>query len=96
MTYITGAFSKYDFCAYQFDVKLFQKSSPENVQKRVPRVASLFAKSGFFIDFQDFQKIDVEITQCQYALKPVLLPFGISPKTATPAPNGVFRDFHEN
>ena len=62
---ITGAFSKYDFCAYQIDVKLFQKSSPESVPKQDPRVASLFAKSGFLSDFQDFLKIDVEITQCQ-------------------------------
>ena len=65
MTYITGAFSKYDFRAYNSDVKIFQKMSPKRSQNVVPRVASLFAKSGFFIDFQDFLKINVEITQCQ-------------------------------
>ena len=64
-------------------MKLFQKSSPEKVQKRVPRVASLFAKSGFFIDFEDYLKIDVEITQCQQALVPVLLLFDESPKTTS-------------
>ena len=49
-------------------------------QNGVPRVASLFAKSGFSTDFQDFLKIDLEIMQCQQALKPVLLLFRESPK----------------
>ena len=62
---ITGAFSKYDFRADQIDVKSFQKKRPEMFQNGVPRVGSLFAKSGFLSDFQDFLKINVEITQCQ-------------------------------
>ena len=36
---VLGTFSKYDFCAYQIDVELFQKSSPESVPKQDPRVA---------------------------------------------------------
>ncbi len=58
-------FSKYDFRAYNIEVTFFHFLSPKRSQNGVPRVASLFAKSGFFIDFQDFLKIDVEITQCQ-------------------------------
>ena len=64
-------------------------------QNGVPRVASLFAKSGFFIDFQDFLKIDVEITQCQQALVPVLLLFDESPKLATTSSIRVISKFHE-
>ncbi len=52
-------------------------------QNQVPRVASLFAKSGFFIDFQDFLKINLEIMQCQEALIPVLLLFDESSKVPT-------------
>ena len=59
------AFLTREFRAYNSDVNVFQKTSPKMSQNQVPRVASLFAKSGFLIDFQDFLKIDVEITQCQ-------------------------------
>ena len=71
---------KPDFHQEQSNATNFEKMSPKMSQNGVPRVASLFAKSGFFIDFLDFLKIDVEITQCQQALKPVLLLFDESPK----------------
>ena len=47
-----------------------ENGEPEN------RLGNLFFKKNS--DFQDFLKIDLEITQCQQALVPVLLLFGKS------------------
>ena len=71
-----------DFSAYKIDINLFQKSEPKRVPKPGPGVASLVAKSGFFIDFQDFLKIDLEIMQCQEAFAPVILLISKSSKIA--------------
>ena len=55
----------------------------QKVAKKGPKSGTLLTVPSmgtleFLIDFQDFLKIDLEITQCQQALVPVLLLFGKS------------------
>ena len=75
------AFLKLDFRALQFDVKIFQKTSPKSTQKRVQANSSLYMGTFEVLsDFQDFLKINLEIMQCQEAPVPVLLLFSKSTK----------------
>ena len=68
--------------------KLSENGEPEN------RLGNLFFKKNS--DFQDFLKIDLEITQCQQALVPVLLLFGESQKITWTDWNGVFGEISWN
>ena len=68
------------------------KTFRKKVAKKCPKTGSRpiipsMGKSGFFIDFQDFLKIDVEIIQCQEVLKPVLLLFSKSSEI-------IYTDYH--
>ena len=71
----------------------------EKIAKNGPKTGNLKTVQSSLIqkniDFQRSLKIDLEITQCQQALVPVLLLFDESPKLATTSSIRVISKFHE-